>query len=391
MTKISPTSYFSFLCLLLMTLTPLITSETLLQFNAQGEFTILQFSDLHYFGNAEPEKDAQTLELQIKLIQEVKPDLVIVTGDAIQIPESKIDEEFEELWKKFTKPMIDANIPYAYLLGNHDAEEIPNRIKIAKLDQTNPLSVRGSCEGIPDTTNFILPIYSSRNSSQLAANFWMFDSGSVGCDGFISSWGCIEQKQLDWYSKESDKLRKRHGENIHHLAFFHIPLPEVVNMYNDDQFYGERLEGISCPYINTGFFDLVKEKGEITGIFTGHDHTNSFGGWYRDVELVYGIKSGYNTYGDKRGCRVIKLQENFNEQGELNVTRSHYALYEDGSIELPGNLKRREGPKLEGCKYPGTYSKWHVALNKWLYDMKKWILAPRSDQYIIASLLILIF
>jgi len=364
----------SALCLiyLILIFIPLITSHTL-QFNSQGQFTILQFSDLHYFGDVDPEKDDQTQKLQIKLIQEVKPDLVVITGDAVQIDERIIEKEFEKSWKKFTKPMKDAKIPYAYVLGNHDAEEMAHRIKIAKLDEANPWSVRSSCEGIPDTTNFALPIYSSRNPYELAANLWMLDSGSVGCDGFISSWGCIEQHIIDWYRQQSDRIKEDHGENVHHLAFFHVPLPEILELYNDGVFSGDRQDEIGCPYINTGFFDAVKEKGDISGIFTGHDHMNSISGWHRGVEFAYGIKSGFNTYGEKRGCRVIRLKENFNEKGELNVTRSHHALLENGVAVSPKNLKQREGPRVSACQYPGTYSQIHVIFNKWRYQINKWL------------------
>ena len=53
------------------------------------------------------------------------------------------------------------------------------------------------------------------------------------------------------------------GENAHQLAFLHIPIPEYLDMYNDEKFYGEKEDIMGCPYVNTGFFDLVKEKGGI--------------------------------------------------------------------------------------------------------------------------------
>jgi len=260
-----PNSYTLFLCLFLLTLAPEILSHTL-QFNSEGEFTILQLSDLHYFGDGGEENDAKTFQLQTQFIQSVKPDLVIIMGDAVQIPDTKFDQ-FEGLWRKFTKPMMDAKVPYVYLLGNHDAENDFKRGWIVELDQTNPWSMRSGSEGIPGTTNFVIPISSTRNLDEIAANLWILESGSIGCEGFTSSWGCIDQSQLDWYSKESDRIRERYGTDIHHIAFFHTPVPEIVDLYNDGEFYGEKDDDLACPYLNTGFFDLIKKKGDITGLF----------------------------------------------------------------------------------------------------------------------------
>lgn len=366
-----PSTHYLFISLTLLLLSLSVKPHSL-KFNLDGDFTILQFTDLHYF--SDDDNDIMTQRLQIQLIQKVKPDLVIITGDAVQGAVAATNPGgFEKSWRRFTKPMTDAKIPYAYILGNHDAEGDLDRLQIVKLDQTNPWSVKQDSEGIPGTTNFMIPIFSSRNQYELAANLWMFDSGSTGCDGFSSSWGCVERYQLDWYSEESDRIREMYGENIHQLAFLHIPIPEYLDMYNDEKFYGEKEDTMGCPYVNTGFFDLVKEEGDISGIFAGHDHTNNFGGWYQDVELVYGIKAGYNTYGEKRGCRVIKLKETYNEQGELNVTRSHFALFENGTVEEPNKMKAREGPRIDACNYPGSRSRWYVNLKKWFYNFKKWL------------------
>lgn len=52
-----------------------------LRFNENHEFTILQFTDLHY--GEESEKDENNMKLQQKLIEWVKPDLTVLTGDMI--------------------------------------------------------------------------------------------------------------------------------------------------------------------------------------------------------------------------------------------------------------------------------------------------------------------
>lgn len=52
-----------------------------LRFNKDGEFTILQITDLHYGQNEE--NDARNLAIQEKLLDYVKPDIAILTGDMV--------------------------------------------------------------------------------------------------------------------------------------------------------------------------------------------------------------------------------------------------------------------------------------------------------------------
>ena len=52
-----------------------------LRFNEDGEFTIIQITDLHYGQNEE--NDARNLAIQEKLLEYVKPDIAILTGDMV--------------------------------------------------------------------------------------------------------------------------------------------------------------------------------------------------------------------------------------------------------------------------------------------------------------------
>jgi len=326
-------------------------SNHTLQFNKQGEFVIVQFTDLHFCMNTTI--DLKTQALQKAILEKVKPDFVAISGDGISggfVHKKK--GGFEKCWKSMLAPIVDANIPYAYTLGNHDGEGDLDRFHIAKLEETHPLSVRKGTEGIPNTLNFVVPVYSSQNKTKLTANVWVFDTNYVGCDGLENSWGCIEKYQLDWYDRQSKKIKNKHGKDVHHIAFLHIPIPEYMEMYNNGEFYGEMNEGVGCPDINTGFFERVKKNGDISAMFVGHDHTNNMGGFYKGVELVYGQKSGHNSSGKIRGARVIVLKENYTKEGKLYVTRKHYVVLESGEVVENGPLKRRKG-NAQTCKIPG--------------------------------------
>ena len=78
-------------------------------------------------------------------------------------------------------------------------------------------------------------------------------------------------------------------------------------------------------------------------MFVGHDHINNFGGFYKSLELNYGVKTGYGAFNPlegKRGGRVIKLKESLqNNQTEINYF--HYLIFEDGTTENNGVLEMK--------------------------------------------------
>ena len=364
-----PTPFKSHILPTFLLLSVLCSFASTLQFKEDGELTILQLTDMHYNGNEAD--DIKSQELVRNLIKWSKPDLIAVSGDAVSGNSVRKTTGYEAAWKKWTEPLNEAQIPYAYILGNHDDEGDLDKYEVVALDDTNPLSLGKTLERIPNTTNFVLPIQSSRNQSELAANIWFFDTGSVGCEGFTYTYGCIERSSLEWYDDMSKKIKQEHGTNVHHIAFIHIPIPEYRKMYNENDIYGTVGENIGCPVVDTNFFGHVKANGDINAMFCGHDHKNDFGGWYDGVELVYGRKSGYGGYGKIQGAKVIKLKETIDEKGDPKVTRSHFIFNEDGTVIPSEPSKPRTGEKKPYCNHPQwrTVPRWKVSLQKFFWEL----------------------
>jgi hypothetical protein len=307
-----------------------------------GEFTILQLTDLHYGEN--PLNDIASNRLVEKLIEKTNPDLVVITGDAVSgySWNGKDQDFYKSHWHSWTKSMRRLEIPYAYTFGNLDDGADLTRKQIIELDKRHPYSYMMAEHGKSD---YYLPIYSS-NGQSVTAVLWMFDTMDENCMGVPNTWGCFED--LDWYDNESIGLAEEYGYMPKGLAFFHIPLPEYVNMHNESPSYGNRYEGINCPKANNGFFESILKLGNIKATFCGHDHSNDEGGVYIGVELVYGRKTGYGGYGPsnfQRGARVIKLKE-----GEKDFTYDHYVLQEDLTIKTNSNtIIKGQTDRVDGC------------------------------------------
>lgn len=293
-----------------------IAHAKVLRFREDGTFKITQFTDLHY--GEYTSCDDNSVKVQETVLESEKPDLVVMTGDSVSgYAWSKTNGSgwFSPLWAKLTSPMVKYNVSWAFACGNHDDEAELSRDEIITLDQTYPLSL--TQQGPPTihgATNYYLPVFSSNETDPVpVAILYIFDSSDNNCEN-VTGWGCVYPDQIAWYIQTSQSIRERYGRVIPAMAFFHIPVPEFMYMWNDQATYGRLQDtGVCCFSVNTGLFAAFKKMGDVISIHCGHDHDNDFYGVYDGILLAYGRKTGYGGYGPPegwlRGSRILQLSE----------------------------------------------------------------------------------
>eukprot|EP00397_Hematodinium_sp_SG-2012_P043739 GEMP01048690.1.p1 GENE.GEMP01048690.1~~GEMP01048690.1.p1 ORF type:complete len:355 (+),score=77.77 GEMP01048690.1:25-1089(+) len=256
-----------------------------------GTFKIMMFCDMHY-GEKESH-DVKSSKFQRAMIRLEKPDLIIIDGDAISnYAAPPCDDEgkacmdfYTKNWQNFTAPIIDAEVPYVYTLGNHDRIHFKNGTVAVpghfimqydrhgteySLSEDGPADIHGA-------SNFVIPIYAAEKNSTVTFYLWMMDSNENNCEG-VKGWGCVELDQVQWFLNKSRELKEKDGRVIPGIMFHHIPMVEA---------------------------------GNIQGVFHGHDHNNDFIAEFLGVKIGFGRKSGYGGYGgriaDKPGSRMLDL------------------------------------------------------------------------------------
>lgn len=313
-----------------------------LQFNADGKYKIVQFNDTQ----DNNEIDVRTVELMGTLMDEQDPDLVIINGDMLN-DEMDTAEEVKETIDHIAQPMEERKVHWAVTFGNHDEDHTPK----TGMDEKAMLDVYMSYEhnvnkpGVKDITgtgNANLVINNSKNTDP-AFNVWLFDSGRYAPDEIANQdfegypdWDWLRYDQVQWYYETSKKLEKKAGKKVPSLAFMHIPLPEFEYMWYASPFerveeshqkavekhsiIGEKNEGVATGPFNSGMFAAMLDRGDVKGVFSGHDHINTYVGDYYGIKLGYAGSVGFGTYGlggddnDRlRGARVFNLDENKKE------------------------------------------------------------------------------
>jgi 3',5'-cyclic AMP phosphodiesterase CpdA len=317
-----------------------------LQFHKDGTFKIVQFTDIHW-QNDDP-ADLLSHDLMNNILDRELPDLVIFTGDMIH---SELAENPKDAFIHAVAAVTDRNLPWAYAFGNHDAEEGITRDEIMAISKelSSCLAHEGPAH-ISGVGNYSIAIQSATDPARVASVLFLLDSGSYAPE-HIGGSAWVRRDQIDWYIQESKRFEAENdGCPLPALAFFHIPLPEFNDLWDFHTTFGNNFEGVGCPKTNSGLFNAFWERGDVKGVFVGHDHVNDFWGNMHGIHLCYGRATGFNTYGRDdfpRGARVIKLYEGKGdfetwlclEGGEcVNHQPVHPPAFRDISVQLKKRL-----------------------------------------------------
>ncbi len=293
--------------------------ERTLRCHADGRFKILMISDLHY----RPAPDPHGIALTERLIELEKPDLVIVAGDCLSGRDCTSAEGLRTAVGHVAAAMENKGVPWAITFGNHDQEHFPN----TRLDKDAVLALyagyphnlnAGYVRGLTGGGNKHLLVWNAAGTRPLYC-LWLLDSNEYVTEGKATFYDWIHADQIQWYYRTSIELEKQYGGKVPGLMFFHIPLREFNEMVNGAKIIGARHEPEAPSPVNSGLFAAVLERGDVRGIYCGHDHTNNYVGRWRGVELGYDGSAGHRAYpnvppedpsnGKVRGGRVFLISE----------------------------------------------------------------------------------
>ena len=307
-----------------------------MRFREDGTFTVMQVSDIQECGAPHP-RGARLLEAAL---DKEKPDLVIFTGDQLKgyspalffAPREKRMALFARTLDGILAPLKARGVPFTFTFGNHDHDVFVPREEVVRHCQGSALCLaQDSPEGVPGFANHVLPVLDSKGERP-ALLLYMLDSHKSRGLGYAP----LDPAQIDWYRQTREAYAESSDGYVPSMLFQHVPVEEIIELFrevprgtkgalegyrnyagkyfvlDEEKAAGFMGELPSSPDVNAGLFEAAREKGEMLGMFFGHDHTNGFHGDVRGITLGYAPGAGYRTYGPgrNRGVRVIRLREN---------------------------------------------------------------------------------
>ncbi len=276
--------------------------EKTLKFRQDGTFKVMQLTDIHY--TDDDKTDHRSVALVCQCIEKEKPDFIMVTGDAVYGPDNLKNLD------KVMAPLVESKIPWSYVFGNHDVEENSDeRTLFSRLEKMDGFIGYDDREAIDGYGSHILPIYGNDGGMPWAVAG--IDSGNYNPIEEIGGYAYVTPNQIRWYENQMKELEERQ-KDFSVLAFQHIPVPEIEDVWKFERCFGVKRDGFGSPLVNSGQCLSMVKDGHTKGLFFGHDHVNSFWGDYYGLILGYGRKSGYGNYGAEDflyGCRMFVLKE----------------------------------------------------------------------------------
>lgn len=282
----------------------------------KDEVKIMQITDLHLTYGFDA-LDRKTYKLIEALVNQEKPDLIVLTGDLFMSVYGK------QILKKFIKFMESLKVPWSYTFGNHEGE-------YHKMEQIVDIILKTKTEYLyfhygPKLTNDNTHGYSNyklklTNGNYPILNLYLLDTKMNRTDGVISDdypYDYLTNEQVEWFNNNLAT------DIVSSLAFMHIPLQQY------ELYGGKANEKVWAQGEDTGFFQTILNNNKKTlGIFVGHDHLNNHSFYLEEILLAYGISSGFNAYGsqESKGARIIT----YNYQTNMLDT---YIVYNDEVLQ----------------------------------------------------------
>ncbi|MDR0752035.1 MAG: metallophosphoesterase [Christensenellaceae bacterium] len=348
-------------------------TNALLKFDSSNEFVILQIADTHEWMGVEngvfSVKRMNTLKPYLTLymdsvIEQVKPDLVVLTGDNI-FSLSAVSDLFPDTaisvatYKAFAEYFKKKKQFWSMTFGNHDAESVQTKQTLLSAISNHEYFIGGrhsneyykaleilryDDNGYNDDrlANFSIPIFNSLN--EIAFNIFLLDSGSYsGAPAPQNApYRYILDEQTAWYTSEVERLIAETNKQIPSLIFTHIPLPEFNEIYLAADRKIGILNGLSPSTTSSSIYNVLEKNGTIA-FFTGHNHDTSITFMSSDDKyphVIFGVTphadgiSYYENSSPLMRSRIIK----FNTNGDILT----YIHTNSQSYYNPNNIENSE-------------------------------------------------
>ena len=310
-------------------------------FTTDGDFKVMHLTDIHIGGGfMSKDVDEKALNAVALMVTKEKPDLVIASGDiAFPVPYTAGTFNNHSGAKAFANLMEKLGVYWDVTFGNHDAEAYSyfDREAMGEFYENDEFQYCLFQTGPEDVDGYGNHTIEVKNSQGIITQaLILIDSQAYIKDNIIESikgtYDNIHENQVKWYE---DEIGRMNGENkaidenagtVKSLAFFHIPLVEILDAWNEfeendykdtdnvrfiEGIMGEGGKKIYCGLGEDELFEKMLELDSTKAMFNGHDHLNSTTIEYKGIQFSYGYSIDYFAYsgidklGSQRGCTMI--------------------------------------------------------------------------------------
>ncbi len=315
---------------------------------AGQELVILNLTDIHMDDSKlQPDSGFLTIlhHTLDTLMQRVQPDLVTITGDLAWGGHHAGQAHLVSLLDRY-------GVPWAPVLGNHDHEVDDAGMKLFEgMFAASPCCLYRPGPAELGNGNYTILVQDEATGKPVTGLIFMDSHNNAEYTNElgekIHGYAMLWPRQLTWYAEQVKQLRQLGcGETA---LFQHIPpygyrqafeaafrsdldpksIPAPLGTadcwnpgYKNST--GVHYESVGCAPIDDGVLDALLAAGAPSHIFCGHEHINNWQITYRDINLVYTLKTGCGCYAHTalNGGTVIRV----GDTGICSVQHSYVEL-----------------------------------------------------------------
>lgn len=304
-------------------------------------FTVLQVTDPHILNNEK--KDAKAFKTITAMVEQTKPDMIMVTGDITS------EKENYTAFKTFCSFIEEFKIPWGFVFGNHeglnikyepdevlDPEKVTDRETLSNYLESLEYCIyeRGD-KNVDGMGNYYYTVRDKAGKALMS--LIMMDSHSYDIEN--EGYDHFHDNQIKWYENTVKQIAKEeNGDEVKvvpSIAFFHVPMQEYMTAYDEAKGTENLLWGFrfpkenGTPAVDDNMFETMERLGSTKGCFAGHDHMNNFSVNYHGIRLTYGLSCDHNIYFVPfRGGTLINIKDDgsfttqalIRHRGQSNIT-----------------------------------------------------------------------
>lgn len=243
-----------------------------------------------------------------ELVNRVKPGLITLSGDLAWAGQVVAYESLADFIDGF-------EIPWTVAWGNHDNQDGPefiNQMVESYLKRKYFIYEKG--EESLGNGNFVIGI---EEDGRIVEGIFIMDTHDrapyTDAEGnTIQAWAKMIPEQIDWYKQQVRTLSEMGCNDtvmIMHIPIYAYRLAYDAAMRNEVPMVGVQHEGICSYPAEDGVFDAITELKSTKYVIAGHEHVNNWMIRYKDVTLIYSLKTGAGGYWEEcmNGGTVIQI------------------------------------------------------------------------------------
>ena len=349
-------------------------------FTTDYDLRVMHLTDIHIGGGwLSYTKDIKAINAVATMIIKEKPDLVVASGDIAYpvLVQAGTMNNYSGA-RIFANLMESLGVYWTVTFGNHDSEPYSyfDREAVSGFYTNEDYKYCLYQPGPEDVDGYGNHIIEVKNSDGLITQAMvMIDSQAYVDDGIITSlkgtYDNIHPNQVEWYESEIIRMNKENktidddAGIVSTQVFFHIPLVELEDVWNDfqendfkdsedfkyiDGIIGEGGRRVYAGFGEDDLFEKMLELGSTKAMYFGHDHFNNLTAEYKGITFSYGYSIDYLAYigiskkGSHRGCSIITCKP------DSSFTIDKYNYYSD-RYDMDGFEREEVTMQFEGVEY----------------------------------------